>query len=182
MKGRSGTRRGAALALLLAVVMALGAACTREETPVVTLMTHDSFDISAPVLAAFEQEHEVTLRILKAGDAGAALNQAILSKKNPLADVFFGVDNTFMSRALTEDIFEPYASPHLADIPDELELDPAHRVLPVDYGDVCLNYDKAWFASRDLSPPQGLEDLVRPAYRGLTVVENLMAARHLYFK
>ncbi|MCB0153646.1 MAG: thiamine ABC transporter substrate-binding protein, partial [Anaerolineae bacterium] len=106
------------------------------------------------------------------GDAGAALNQAILSKNNPLADVFFGVDNTFLSRALNEGIFEPYSSPLLADIPDALELDPEHRLLPVDFGDVCLNYDKAWFAEQGLEPPANLAALADPAYQGLTVVQN----------
>lgn len=143
------------------------------QTPTtVTLMSHDSFNASEDVIALFEEEHNVELRFLKAGDTGSALNQAILSKENPLADVFFGVDNTFLSRALEADIFEPYASSHLADIPDELELDPQHRLVPVDFGDVCLNYDISWFEGKELTPPTTLEDLVTPEFDGLTVVEN----------
>ncbi|OQY32624.1 MAG: thiamine ABC transporter substrate-binding protein, partial [Anaerolineaceae bacterium 4572_5.2] len=84
----------------------------------------------------------------------------------------YGVDNTFLSRALDNDIFTPYASPELANIPANLKLDPQNRALPVDYGDVCLNYDKAWFENSPLQPPQSLEDLADPAYAGLTVVEN----------
>lgn len=137
-----------------------------------TVMTHDSFDISEETIAAFEQAHHAHVEILKSGDAGLMLNQAILSAENPLADVLYGVDNTLMSRGLGAGIFEPYRSPLLAQIPDHLELDPEFRLLPVDYGDVCLNYDKAWFADRGLAPPQMLEDLVRPQYAGLTVVEN----------
>jgi len=137
-----------------------------------TLMTHDSFAASEDVIAQFEKENNAKLKILKAGDAGAALNQAILSKDNPLGDVFFGVDNTFFSRAISADIFVPYASPELANIPDKFELDPQHRLNPVDFGDVCLNYDKAWFAKKGLAPPQNLEDLVKPQYKDLTVVEN----------
>jgi len=82
------------------------------------------------------------------------------------------VDNTFLSRALEEGIFETYRSPILAVIPDEFELDPQHRALPVDYGDVCLNYDKAYFAQRNLPPPQNLVDLLKPEYKSLLVVEN----------
>jgi len=163
------------LLIILAMALALGAAgpASAGDSPtVLTLMSHDSFAVGKETLAAFEKEHGVTLTLLKSGDAGAAVNQAILSKKNPLADVFFGVDNTFMSRALKADIFEPYASPRLADIPDELKLDPSQRLLPVDFGDVCLNYDKAWFAQQQLAPPQGLLDLIQPAYKSLTVVQN----------
>jgi thiamine transport system substrate-binding protein len=135
-------------------------------------MTHDSFDIGEETLAAFEAQYDAQVEILQAGDAGVVLNQAILSADNPLADVLYGVDNTLLSRALDEDILYPYASPLLDEIPDRLELDPQHRALPVDYGNVCLNYDKSWFAEHDLAPPESLDDLVLPQYEGLTVVEN----------
>jgi thiamine transport system substrate-binding protein len=135
-------------------------------------MTHNSFDISEDVLNTFEAEHNAQVEVLKAGDAGVVLNQAILSKDNPLADVLYGVDNTLLSRALDAGILEPYPSAMLEDIPDRFELDDQHRALPVDYGDVCLNYDKAWFESEGLEPPSNLGDLTRPGYESLTVVEN----------
>jgi thiamine transport system substrate-binding protein len=146
-----------------------------EETaePVeLTLMTHDSFNVTEEVLAQFEEENGVTLVLLPSGDTGTALNQAILARENPLADVFFGVDNTFLSRALEADIFEPYDSPALENVPDRFRLDDTQRMLPVDYGDVCLNYDKAFFEESGLEPPQSLDDLIDPDYRGLLVAEN----------
>jgi thiamine transport system substrate-binding protein len=142
------------------------------EPHTLTLMTHDSFAISESVIQAFEQANNVIVQHLPAGDTGAALNQAILSKANPLADLFFGVDNTFFSRAIEADIFEPYDSPLLTEISDALELDPGHRLLPVDFGDVCLNYDRAYFQEKNLDPPHTLKDLVKPEYKGLAVVEN----------
>jgi thiamine transport system substrate-binding protein len=142
------------------------------EPTAITLMSHDSFAVSEKIIAEFETANNAKVKLLPSGDAGAALNQAILSKNNPLADVFFGVDNTFMSRALKADIFAPYDSPLLADVPDALKLDSTHRLLPVDYGDVCLNYDKAWFTKKGIEPPANLEALTDPAYKGLTVVEN----------
>ncbi len=137
-----------------------------------TLMTHDSFNVSKELIHTFEKENNVTLQFLKSGDAGAALIQAILSKDNPLADVFFGIDNTFLSRALSAELFVSYNSPLLNTISDNLKLDPQNRLLPVDYGDVCLNYDKKWFKDHGLLPPADLADLVKPEYKGLTVVEN----------
>lgn len=136
------------------------------------LAAHDSFAIGEAVLAAFEAEHNVTVQVLTLGDAGEALNKIILSKDAPLADLFFGVDNTFLSRALSADVFAPYASPRLAEIPDDLELDAAHRLLPVDFGYVNLNADAAWFEQAALPLPQTLEDLTDPAYKGLLVVPN----------
>lgn len=143
-----------------------------QETVTLTLMTHDSFDASEEVLAQFENEHNVQLELLPSGDAGTALNQAILARNNPLADVFFGVDNTFLTRALDNDIFEPYESPVLESIPDELRLDNGNRLLPVDYGDVCLNYDIAYFEENNLAPPDSLDALVEDDYTGLLVAAN----------
>ena len=154
----------------LCLLLATMATASAEKT--LTLMTHDSFNISKTLVASFEKDNDVKLRFLKSGDAGAALIQAILAKDNPLADVFFGVDNTFLSRALTAGIFTPYRSPQLAAIPASLQLDKENRLLPLSYGDVCLNYDKEWFKNNNLNPPADLIDLLKPEYKGLTVVEN----------
>jgi thiamine transport system substrate-binding protein len=143
-----------------------------EADRTVTVMTHDSFDVSEEVVAAFQEMCDCEVRFLQAGDTGLMLNQALLSKDNPLADVIYGVDNTFLSRALAGDILEPYRSPALADVPDSLKLDPTFHMLPVDYGDVCLNYDKGWFEEQNLAPPADLPALTQPEYKGLTVVEN----------
>ena len=157
--------------LLLTVVLALNA-CAPEGPAELTVMTHDSFAASEEVVQAFENANNVQVTFLASGDTGAALNKAILSKDAPLADVFYGVDNTFLSRALEAEIFEPYQSPALANIPARFQLDPENRLLPVDYGDVCINYDKAYFVENDLTVPAGLEDLLAPEYNGLLVVEN----------
>lgn len=147
------------------------AGVTQEPSEIV-LMTHDSFAVSDEVLAAFTQETGLTVRVLNSGDAGAMLNQAILTKDNPLADVLYGVDNTFLSRALEAGLFESYAPAGLDSVPDEFELDTEHRVTPIDFGDVCLNYDKEYFASTGLAIPSSLAELTKPEYRGLLVVED----------
>lgn len=157
-------------ALVIVFTMLSVSVALAEE--VLTVMTHDSFSVSEDVVADFQKAHNVKVQFLKAGDAGAALNQAILSKNNPMADVFFGVDNTFLSRAISADIFVAYDAPQLANIPAELKQDSGNRLLPVSYGDVCLNIDKAWFAKKGLPAPTTLEDLVKPAYKSLIVVEN----------
>jgi thiamine transport system substrate-binding protein len=135
-------------------------------------MTHDSFAISEDVIATFQEKHGVEIKFIEAGDTGTAVNKAVLSKNTPLADLFYGVDNTFLSRALGEGIFEVYKSPLLSDIPDHFKLDPQNRALPVDFGDVCLNYDVDYFVQSGLNPPANLEDLLKPEYKGLLVVEN----------
>lgn len=163
------------LFLLLLLVTACSSQATETVSPdtqTITIMTHDSFSLSEEVVQSFEEANDATVVFLQSGDAGSVLNRAILTRDAPLADLLFGVDNTFLSRALEEDIFEPYDSPLLDEIPDSFKLDASNRALPVDYGDVCINYDKAYFAEHDLAVPQSLEDLTRPEYAGLLVVEN----------
>lgn len=139
---------------------------------ILTVMTHDSFDVSADVVAEFEQANEVNLRFLKGGDSGSMLNTAILAKDNPVADVLYGVDNTFFSRAIQADIFEPYKPPTLAQIPADLQLDPEGRLTPVDVGFVTFNYDKAAVGPDKLPAPETLRDLAKPEYKGKIVVES----------
>jgi thiamine transport system substrate-binding protein len=158
--------------LLIIIGMFVLSACGPKGPETLTVMTHDSFAASEAVIAAFEQANAVKVVFLKSGDAGAALNKAILTANAPLADVFYGVDNTFLSRALDAGIYVPYVSPLLKNIPDEFELDPQDRALPVDYGDVCINYDKTYFTSHSLPVPAALEDLAKPEYSRLLVVEN----------
>src|SRR4051812_23104727 len=130
--------------LVLASVLSMAALVATPAPPAraagdavtITLVTHDSFAVSKPVLRAFERANNVKVKVLSQGDAGAALNQAILTKSNPLGDVFFGVDNTFLSRAVDARIFTPYTPAALADVPAEYDLDTTHQLTPVDHGDV----------------------------------------------
>lgn len=138
----------------------------------ITLITHDSFADAATeeTFAPFTQSTGITVEVLAAGDAGAMVNQAILTRDNPLADVLFGIDDTFLTRGLEEEIFEPHRSPLLSQVPPSLQLDAEGRVTPIDYGDVCLNYDKEAFT--DLAVPATLDDLLQPAYADMLVVED----------
>jgi thiamine transport system substrate-binding protein len=167
-----------AVSLLAAAAGVAGPVGASTSTPsrtgdtTITLMTHDSFSVSKRVMRQFTKNTGIKVNVLPAGDAGAAVNQAILTKDNPLGDVFFGVDNTLLSRALDEDIFVPYTSPELANIPKDLQLDPRNRVTPVDTGDVCVNFDRKYFTNRKLTVPTTLDDLAKPEYKDLLVVEN----------
>ena len=163
------------LLALAAVAFVVAAACSSAPDEIV-LLTHDSFLVSDEVLAAFEAESGVAVRVLTAGDAGQLVSQAILTKDSPTADVIYGIDNTFLSRALEEDLFRPHQAEGLETVPATLKLDEQNRVTPVDYGDVCVNFDIAELEERGVPVPQSLADLTDPAYRGMLVAENPSSA------
>ncbi|MFI9240930.1 thiamine ABC transporter substrate binding subunit [Streptomyces sp. NPDC053079] len=167
----------AAVALGLPVLAACGGSDDKGSgasgDKTVTLVSHDSFAASKDVLEKFTEQTGYTVKVLKSGDAGRAVNQAILSKSHPQGDVFFGVDNTLLSRALDNGLFAPYEAKGLDGVPKDLQADAAeHRVTPVDTGDICVNYDRAYFADHKLAPPQSFDDLVKPEYKNLLVTEN----------
>jgi thiamine transport system substrate-binding protein len=136
------------------------------------VLTHDSFNVSEGVLDAFESDTGITVELVKGGDAVQLVNQAVLTRDNPQGDVLFGIDNNLLTRAYDANLFVPYESPALESVDAQYELDPQHRVTPVDRGDVCLNFDREYFGTRELPVPQSLDDLLKPEYRGLLVVEN----------
>lgn len=170
------------LFLSLAVVALLAAACGDDDDEsvdfggdpsgtTVTLMTHDSFAISDSVWEAFTADTGITVELLSSGDAGEMVSQAILTKDAPVADVMFGIDNTFLQRGLDAEIFVPYVSGNLDDVFDELKLDDDNRVTPISFGDVCVNY---WIDAlpADMAAPTTLEDLTDERFAGQLVVQS----------
>jgi thiamine transport system substrate-binding protein len=135
----------------------------------VVLVTHDSFALPTPLLRGFEEESALQLVVRRSGDAGTLTNKLVLTRDSPVGDVAFGVDNTFASRALEEDVFDAteVTLPPGADV-HALE-EGGDRLVPVDTGSVCVNVDPRWFADRDLAEPVTLDDLLRPEYRDLFV-------------
>ncbi|WP_405516350.1 thiamine ABC transporter substrate binding subunit [Streptomyces canus] len=137
----------------------------------VTLVSHDSWAVSKNVLADFEKKSGYKVKVLEDGDAGQAVNKAILTKDNPQGDVFFGVDNTLLSRALDNGLFQSYEAKGADRIKAGYRVD-GDKVTPIDTGDICVNYDKAYFTEHKLQPPTSYDDLIKPAYKNLLVTEN----------
>lgn len=152
----------------------LSAGCgTGTESVTLTILAHESFTPSEGIFDEFTAETGIAVEVIAAGDAGAMVTKATLTSGNPEGDVMWGVDNTLLSRALEADVFEPYASPLLASIDQSLlQGIPGNEVTPVDTGDVCINYDIEWFASREIEPPSTLQDLAEPQYKGMLVVQS----------
>lgn len=138
----------------------------------VTVLTHSSFSLPSELIAEFTRNTGIDVVFLPGGDAGEVVNRAILTKARPVADLLFGVDDNLLERARSEQIFLPYRSPALDDVPEEFRFAPDDLVTPVDVGWVIPNIDVAWFEQRALALPTSLEDLAAPEYADLLVVQN----------
>lgn len=140
------------IALLIAALVAL-TGCQAQENTLVRLAAHDSFVMSEEIIEQFESETGYELEILRLGDTGSLTNQLILTKSAPVADAFFGIDNTFLGRAQEEDVIAG---------------DPS----AIDYSDVCFNYDIGWFTDNSVTPPGSWRDLVNEEFENLVVISN----------
>ena len=147
------------LVLLLTAsgLLLAGCAPTDQAASKVTLVAHDSFAISDESIAEFQEASGLELEIIRAGDAGSLTNRLVLTKDSPIADVVFGIDNTFRGIADENGIIEG-------------------GLVPVDYADVCFNYDRLWFEERNITPPASWRDLTKPSYNSLTVVTNPLSS------
>ena len=142
------------------------------ESKTLTVITHDSFALSDATIAAFKASSGYDVTFVAPGDVGTLVNQLVLTKDSPLGDVVYGIDNTFAGRAISEGIVTPYTAPALPASAAAYAADDKGSLTPIDFGDVCLNADTSWFKAHKLAVPEALDDLVKPEYRDLLVVEN----------
>lgn len=149
-------------------------ACGQAAPDTLKLVAHDSFaaGVTEETFAAFTEETGIEVEVIAAGDAGSLVNQAVLTKDNPLADVLFGVDDAFLSRALDGGIFASYRSPLIESVDPRLIVADGDWVTPIDFGDVCINYDKDWFHENQVPIPRHLDELTEGLYAANLTVEH----------
>lgn len=166
------SRRLLVVSAVVAVIAMVVAACSSESKPdEIALLTHESFAVSPEVLEEFTNQTGVTVVVRVGGDAGTMLNQAILTKDNPIADVIYGVDNTFISRAISNDLFVSHRAVGIENVSDSLRVTD-DLATPISYGDVCVNYDIEAMKELGVPTPVNLDSLLEPAYQDLLVVQN----------
>jgi len=146
-----------------------GARPALAATPELRVLSHSSFNLPKPLLAEFERSAGLRLSLIKAGDAGEMLNKLILTRAQPIADVVFGIDNALWPKAQAAQVLDAYDGP-AARRPAVAEVGAA--VVPVTYGHVNLNADKAWLAREKRALPTSLDELTRPEWTGRLVVPN----------
>ena len=150
---------------------------TANSHTTLTLLAHESFTPTPSIFDAFTAATGIAVEVVLSGDAGQLVTKAVLTSGNPEGDVLWGVDNTLLSRALDADVFIPYETPNTTTMDAALLRDiPGHEVTPVDSGDVCINYDIAWFKTHNIAPPLTLDALTNKQYANLLVVPSALSS------
>lgn len=188
MKGASFIAVTAALALGVTGCSQSGesAEAGATETNTVTLVVHDSFVDGEAFAAAASKATGYDVEVMTAGDGGELTNKLVLTQGAPIADAFFGVDNTYASRLIDHEVTEPVPAEGLperavkialgltgdtSDAGDtDTDTDALLPMVPVDMGATCINIDTEWFANEGIAEPETFDDLTHPTYKDLTVL------------
>ena len=146
-----------------------GGAASSGGEQTVTVLAYDSFDFPQELLDKFREQTGITVKIQAIGNGGELANQLVLTKDAPLGDAVFGLDNTVSTRIVGQGVIADASitSPNSA---DNFAGEPG--LVPIDRGDVCVNYDKTWFKDHQLTPPASFEDLAKPEYKNMLVAMN----------
>lgn len=161
------------LALALTVLAIWGGA--RE----LVVYTYDSFVSWGPAFAIKEKFENmfpaVRLTWVAVGDSSEMLSRLIaeLELGATPADVFLGLADVELPRALAHNAFQPYDPqkiPNLAHVPKELMFDVSRHVIPYDHGYVTFVYDSQLLPEEQV--PRSLDDLLRPELRGKIIITD----------
>jgi thiamine transport system substrate-binding protein len=160
--------------VVIATLALAGCSSNTPDQDTLVLVTHDSFALSDGILQKFTDQTGITVEVQSAGDAGELVNKLVLTKDSPLGDVVYGIDNTFASRAVDNGVLEDFVSPDVSSQENQFLLPKGQggeQLTPIDSGDVCVNVDHVWFDSRGRDEPATLDDLIKPEFKDLLVVE-----------
>ncbi|NTT87044.1 thiamine ABC transporter substrate binding subunit [Tabrizicola fusiformis] len=142
--------------LPLAAAVTCLATIAGAETPVLTVMTYDSFASEWGPGPAIEKGFEATcgcdLRFVTAGDGAALLARVQLEGAASEGDVVVGLDTNLTAAATESGLFAPHGQPAVTGLPVAWE---DAQFLPFDWGWFAFVHDKAKLPN----PPASLEAL-----------------------
>jgi 2-aminoethylphosphonate transport system substrate-binding protein len=166
--GIGGLARRGGLALgVAALALATTSLSSRAQAAgVVVLYTADGLeDFYKSVLPAFERQNGVRVETVTAG-SGEVVNRATIEKDSPKADVIVTLP-PFVQKAANTDILTPYTSPADAHIPVAARAaDGRYRTFVDNYFSFAINPDTV------KTPPQSLDDLLKPEFAGKIAYSN----------
>jgi len=129
--------------ILLAAGLVTGAFPALAETPVLTILTYDSFTSEwgpGPAIeAAFEATCACDLRLVPAGDGASLLARIQLEGAASDADIVLGLDTSLVAAAAATGLFAPHGQSPQTSLPVPFE-DPLF--LPFDWGWFAFVYDR----------------------------------------
>ncbi len=141
----------------------------QAEPSEVVVYTYDAFPSALEdLLVSHFGDQGTTVIVERFEDTGGLFAELLLTRDESPVDVVIGLDTTYLGHAIREELFQPYTPEALAGIPEDFVVDPLHRLVPFDYGNVVLNYDSELLPE----PPATWEELTAPDLANSIVLTN----------
>ncbi|QJC21189.1 thiamine ABC transporter substrate-binding protein [Arcanobacterium buesumense] len=143
-----------------------------QSLAIVKVVTNGSFTLPDEVLADFTKETGMKVELLDGEESGTLDSKLILTKANPVGDVVVGLTANNIIQVAEAGVFDTSAKVSGPAGAEKYAVSGAEGAIAFDRSDACFNYDIAYFKDKGLTPPAGLEDLVKPEYKNLTVIQD----------
>ncbi|MDR1033305.1 MAG: thiamine ABC transporter substrate-binding protein [Bifidobacteriaceae bacterium] len=167
--------RALAVCSVFALILSVSA-CQNADNSIandqVTLLAYDSFQISDETIAQIKSETGYALNVITAGNAGELASRVILSAGEPEGDLVYGIDSLNTEKITAASALADYNIGALPKLKSAVDAGFSKQLMPVDYGFVCVNADKQYFADSELALPDSLDKLAEPEYAARFVAIN----------
>ncbi len=137
----------------------------RESDGTLKILTYDIAGFSDELIAQFTDETGVQVEFIRTDDAGGILDQMMLTKSTPLADLMIGLDNTYLPTAIENCLLQPHTTSAANLSASASAFYDGPLAVPFDQGDVCLNYDEDALSEAYMSVPTHLSDLTEDEWK-----------------
>jgi len=138
----------------------------RESDGTLKILTYDIAGFSDELIAQFVNESGIEVEFIRTDDAGGILDQMMLTKSAPLADLMIGLDNTYLPTAIQNCLLMEHSVSDESFTTSSMEFYRGPLAIPFDEGDVCLNYDEDALTAANMSVPTSLWNLTEPEWNG----------------
>lgn len=174
-----GGKKAWLLSLLVPVLVLTGCfhatdqANTEPEDNTLTVYAYDSltaeWGLIPAILNKFKEDNQAEVEVVSFSDTGAMLNQLILEKDAPKADVAIGLDNVNFPDVVANDLMQAYIPVQGALIDEDLLFDNKFTLTPFDFGYVGFVYDSE---AIDFPEPVSLMALASSEYKDQVIIEQ----------
>ena len=163
-------------ALLICVLGLVGCAPTttpQAEDNTLTVYAYDSltaeWGLLPAILTQFEEANQIDVEVVSFADTGTMLNQIILEKDDPKADIVIGLDNVNYPDVVSNGLFQAYIPIGAEKINEDLLFNNEFVMTPFDYGYIGFVYDSA---AVGFPEPVSLMDLAGDEYKDQIIIEQ----------
>lgn len=162
-------------AAVLGAVIYLNTVQPRLETQLTIYGPRGIGDLGIAAAETFSKKFGVNATFQHFGMGSIEIANKILEEVRSgaqAADIIYGFPEFYAKPLLDAGVLLEYVPPNINEIARDKIWDLTRRITPLDEGYIVVMYNQSVLSQRGLAPPEALDDLLRPEYKGLVVYNN----------